>query len=85
MFRLPERCQVVDVGAHPGCACGVVGDNEGMSDYNVMVTGKFRKCLERQVTEGLLIDKCEKSGGKLLNSKNEYFTPKNVQTIFKQW
>ena len=64
---------------------GVVGDNEGMSDYNVKVTGKFRKCLERQVTEGLLIEKCEKSGGKLLNSKNEYFTPKNVETIFKQW
>ena len=62
-----------------------MGDNEGMSDYNVRVTGKFRKCLERQVTEGLLIEKCEKSGGKLLNSKNEYFTPKNVQTIFNQW
>ena len=44
-----------------------MGDNEGMSDYNVMVTGKFRKCLERQVTEGLLIDKGEKSGGKFLN------------------
>ena len=62
-----------------------MGDNEGMSDYNVMVTGKFRKCLERQVTEVLFIDKCEKSEGKLLNSKNEYFTPKNVQTIFNQW
>ena len=32
----------------------VVGDNEGDS--------KFRKC-----TEGVLIEKCEKSGGKLLN------------------
>ena len=61
------------------------GDNERVSDYNVRVTGTFRKCLERQVTEGLLIEMCEKSGGKLLNSKNEYFTPKNVQTIFKQW
>jgi hypothetical protein len=42
------------------------------------------KCLERQLTEGLLKDKCEKCWGKLLKSKNEYFTTKNVQTIFKQ-
>jgi hypothetical protein len=64
---------------------GVVGESDGMLDYTVRVTGKFRKCLERQVTEGILIDECERGGGKLLNSKNEYFTPKNVQTIFKQW
>ena len=64
---------------------GVVGESSGMLDYNAKVTGKFRKFLERQFTEGILIDECERGGGKLLNSKNEYFTPKNVQTNFKQW
>ena len=61
---------------------GVVG---GMGDFNMKVTGKFRKCLERQVSEGIQITMCENEGGTLLNSKNEYFTPKNVETVFKQW
>ena len=64
---------------------GFVGESEGMCDFDMKVTGKFRKCLERQVTEGILIEMCEKGGGKLLNSKNEYFTPKNIETVFKQW
>ena len=64
---------------------GVVGQNEGMGDYKIKVTGMFRRCLERQVTEGISITECEQSGGKLLGSNNEYFTPKNIQTIFKQW
>ena len=29
---------------------GAVGESGGMLDYIVTVTGKFRKCLERQVT-----------------------------------
>ena len=56
-----------------------------MGDFKMKVTGKFRKCLERQVSEGIQITQCENEGGNLLNSKNEYFTPKNVETIFKQW
>ena len=58
---------------------------EGMGDFKMKVTGKFRKCLERQVSEGIQITLCKNEGGTLLNSKNEYFTPKNVETIFKQW
>ena len=64
---------------------GVVGPNNGMGDYKMKVTRKFKRCLERQVTEGVSITECEQSGGKLLNSKNEYFTPKNIETIVKQW
>ena len=64
---------------------GVLGDKNGMSDYMMNVTGKFMKCLERQVTEGIRIEMCEKEGGQLLNSKNEYFTPRNIETVFKQW
>ena len=64
---------------------GEVGENNGMNDYRMKVTGKFRKCLERQVNEGVRIQKCEDKGGTLLNSKKEYFTPRTIQTIFKQW
>ena len=58
---------------------GVVVESSGMLDCIVKITGKFRKCLERQVTEGILIDEFEKGGGKLLNSINEYFTPKKFK------
>ena len=57
----------------------------GMVDFKMKETGKFRKCLERQVSEWIQITMCENEGGTLLNSKNEYFTPKNVEPIFKQW
>ena len=60
-----------------------VGESDGLRDYVMRVTGKFRKCLERQVAEGILITECERSGESLLNSKNEYFTLKIIQTIFK--
>ena len=64
---------------------GVVGENDGINDYRMKVTGKFKKCLERQVMEGVRIQKCENNGETLLNSKNEYFTPRNIQAVFKQW
>ena len=64
---------------------GVVGVNEGKGDFEMSVTGVFRKCLERQVFEGVRIQKCEDEGGSLLNSKKEFFTSKHVQTMFKQW
>ena len=63
----------------------MVGVNEGMGDFEMSVTGVFRKCLERQVFEGVRIQKCEDEGGSLLNSKKEFFTSKHVQTMFKQW
>ena len=68
---------------------GLVGEDGGMNDYRMKVTGKLKKCLQRQVNEGVLIEKCEAEceaeGGKLLNSKKEYFTAKTIQTLFKQW
>ena len=61
-----------------------MGENDGMEDYRFSVSGVFRKCLDRQVDEGLRIQQCENEGGVLLNSKNEWFTPKVIETIFKQ-
>ena len=66
------------------CHEGVIGENDGVEDYRFSVSGVFRKCLDRQVDEGLRIQQCENEGGVLLNSKNEWFTPKVVETIFKQ-
>ena len=57
---------------------GIIGDAGGKFDYTMKVTGRFRKCLERQVNNGVLIKKCENEGENILNSKNEYFTSKNV-------
>ena len=64
---------------------GVMGTDSGMTDYKFEVTGSFSKCLQRQVDEDVRIQKCEAECGKLLNSKYEYFTPKSVQVMFKQW
>ena len=50
----------------------------------VEVTGVFKKCLDRQVDEGLRMTKCEAEGGQMLNSKNEYYTPKIVLLLFRQ-
>ena len=66
------------------CHDGVVGDEGGMGDYMFKVSGVFKKCLDRQVDEGLRIIECEKEGGKVLNSKNEWFTPKIVEAVFRQ-
>ena len=63
---------------------GVVGANNGMEDFHVKVTGKFYKCLPRQVDEATRMLECEGGGGTLLNSKYEYYTPKNVQPVFRQ-
>ena len=51
-----------------------------MMDYNFRVTGTLRKCLDRQIDGGLRITESETAGGKILNSKNEWFTKK-----FRQW
>ena len=62
---------------------GVVGDSNGMTDFNVKVTGKFKRCLERQVNEDIRMQHCEAEGGSVL-SRNEYYTPKSVQPVFRQ-
>jgi hypothetical protein len=62
---------------------GVLGDSNGMTDFNVKVTGKFKRCLERQVNEDIRMQQCEAEGGSVL-SRNEYYTPKSVQPVFRQ-
>ena len=64
---------------------GVVGGNGGVDDYGMKVTKQFIKCLNRQVFEDIRMQACVMKGGTLLNSKNEYYTPKSVQVIYKQW
>ena len=54
-------------------------------DFKVKVSGSFSKCLQRQVDEDIRMQEYEASGGILLNSKYEYYTPKSVQTIFHQF
>ena len=61
---------------------GQVGTIE--SDYKFRVTKNYRKCLDRQVSEDILMKTSERDGYVLLNSKNEYYTPKTVETIFRQ-
>jgi hypothetical protein len=63
----------------------VVGENGGMDDFKVTVSGSFSKCLQRQVDEDIRMQEYEANGGILLNSKYEYYTPKSVQTIFHQF
>ena len=62
---------------------GEVGDKGGMEDYKVRVTKKFKRCLERQVDEDIRMQHCELSGGTVL-SRNEFYTPKSVQPVFRQ-
>ena len=63
---------------------GQLGDGGGISDYNFKVSGRFRKCLNRQIDEGLRMTASELEGTVLLNSKNEFFTPKIVMPVFRQ-
>ena len=64
---------------------GVVSEDMGLADYRMKVTKKFEKCLYRQVFEDIRMQQCVREGGSLLNSKNEYYTTKSVQAVFKQW
>ena len=64
---------------------GVFGLDTGIADYRMRVTKKFEICLYRQVFEDIRMQHCVSEGGSLLNSKNEYYTPKSVQAVFKQW
>ena len=55
---------------------------DGVDDYEMKVISVFKN---EQVNERVQITKCEAKGDKILNSKNEYFTPKTIQTVFRQW
>ena len=66
------------------CHGGILGQQGGVEDYMFSVTDVFRKCLDRQVDEGLRILQCENEYGVVLNSKNEWFTPRTVETVFRQ-
>ena len=61
-----------------------MGDQEGMLDYRFRVSGTFKRCLQRQIDEGLQMKIKEAEGCVLLNSKNEWFTPKLVEPAFRQ-
>ena len=64
---------------------GQLGAEGGVLDYRFKVPiWAFRKCLERQVDEGVRIRLNEQEGVVLMNSKNEWFTTKTVETIFRQ-
>ena len=63
---------------------GLVGEGGGHLDFQFTVKNKFTKCLQRQVDEDIRMKLRENEGCVLLNSKNEYFTPKSVEVIFKQ-
>jgi hypothetical protein len=66
------------------CHGGGIGENGGIADYEFKVTAVFKKCLDRQIDEGLRITAFESLGGVLLNSQNEFFTPKIVLPVFRQ-
>ena len=63
---------------------GQIGEMGCQFDYKFTVKNKFTKCLQRQVDEDIRMQLREIEGSTLLNSKNEYFTPKSVQLIYKQ-
>ena len=73
---------------------GVVGeDEEGRRDYEFKVTETFRDSTTRIVDEAIRIKREEnrllKTGGKgpltLMNTKEEFYTSKDVRMIFAQF
>jgi hypothetical protein len=57
---------------------GLASESEGVCDYEMKGTGRFRKCYR-----GYTVRNSSKRGvGKLWNV---YFTTKNIETVFKQW
>ena len=63
---------------------GQLGDQQGLVDYKFKVAKVFQKCLQRQIDEGLRIKRSENEGCTLFNGKNEFYTPKLVEPIFRQ-
>ena len=65
---------------------GQLGEQDGLMDYMFKVTGTFQRCLQHQADEGLQIKLLEDTGScKLLNSKNNLFTPKLVEPTFRMY
>ena len=58
--------------------------NQLSGSNNNNVVKKFSKCLPRQLNEDIRMQEFESNGGTLLNSKQEYYTPKSVQPVFRQ-
>jgi hypothetical protein len=56
----------------------------GFRDFKASVVKKFSKCLPRQVNEDIGMQEFKMKVCNLLNSKQEYYTPKIVQTVFWQ-
>ena len=63
---------------------GQLGDQQGLMDYRFKVTNVFRKCLQRQIDEGLRIIRNENEGCMILNGKHKFYTPKLVEPNFRQ-
>ena len=78
---------------------GEMGADGGSLDYSMVVEGVFRDTLSRQIDEDVrmrrtgwgedALNTSEVPGDSprciLMNGKGEYFKPKIIQTIFKQW
>ena len=56
----------------------------GISDYKFHIANRFKKCLQRQIDEGLRIKRKEAEGCILLNGKNKFYTPRLVEPVFRQ-
>ena len=63
---------------------GQTDEQGGISDYKFHIANTFKKCLQRQIDEGLRIKRKEAEGCILLNGKNEFYTPRLVEPVFRQ-
>ena len=77
---------------------GVPGQDSGKKDYSLEVEGTFQDTMTRQVDEAVRMGQCgwgedvlRRTSNiqpapkcKLMNSKNEWFKPKIVETVFRQ-
>ena len=78
---------------------GEIGPNGGSTDYGLAIEGTFRDTMSRQIDEDVRMrrsgwgeDALRRSDLNrdsprcvLMNGKGEYFKPKIIETIFRQW
>ena len=78
---------------------GMLGPDAGAMDYSLEVEGIFRDTMSRQIDEDVRMRNCGWGDDALrrninpeptpkcilMNGKSEYFKPKIIETIFKQW
>ena len=82
------------------CHGGSLGQEDGSKDYKLEIEGTFRDTMSRQIDEDVRMrgrgwgEDCMTRQRRdipaapkcvLMNGKSEYFKPKSIQTIFKQW